>query len=392
MRTYYLEFLDTCLRSHDASNILQENLFCTLSCAEMLAATRVGSIVDLAISQPIRWLAGKTGKLAEQGWTVACMSKAVIALEGALEKVAEDGALLLKESFILYIIEEIAEELDERMNLAERERSIATRVNFCAFLQYILLGEKVRSPDGKTGYRKGVELRRRLFHPEAGGAVAATDEMCKNQAVIVATAMLSDIRDKTKATAAYLLSTDGAMAWGTDAARRAHEATRGVDATDDAAESYWGGFTEYYNKHGTIAVASAAGVVTARANDIYGARADARLITKSRKGKRVGPAVRESASGGLMRQLTPEMRETLIHVCQSGLQADIQQDRNDLEAQHECVRRKAELAYEKARAEPPHLLARVHPPCDRTGPFCANNYHPPLRVRPGCGEDDRSVH
>ena len=89
-------------------------------------------------------------------------------------------------------------------------------------------------------------------------------------------------------------------------------------------------------------------MVTARANDIYGARADARLITKSRKGKRVGPAVRESASGGLMRQLTPEMRETLIHVCQSGLQADIQQDRNDLEAQHECVRRKAELAYEKA--------------------------------------------
>eukprot|EP00966_Prymnesium_polylepis_P199753 4629451-Prymnesium_polylepis.1 len=101
------------------------------------------------------------------------------------------------------------------------------------------------------------------------------------------------------------------MAWGSDAARRAHEATRGVDATDDAAESYWGGFTEYYNKHGTIAVASAAGVVTARANDI-GARADARLITKGRKGKNVGPAERESASGGQMRQLTPEMRETLI--------------------------------------------------------------------------------
>jgi hypothetical protein len=98
----------------------------------MLAATRTGSIVDLAILQPIRWLAGKTSKLADQGWTVACMSKAVIALEGALEKVVEDGPLLLKESFILYIFEGIAVELDESMNLAARQRSIETGVNFCA--------------------------------------------------------------------------------------------------------------------------------------------------------------------------------------------------------------------------------------------------------------------
>ena len=156
------------------------------------------------------------------------------------------------------------------------------------------------------------------------------------------------------------------MAWGTAAAQRAHEATKGVDATNNAAERFFAGFTEYYNKHGNIAVASAAGTVTprtlhsashsalhsalvsgvviSRANDDHGLRSDSRVITAARKGKNIGKAEAGAESGGLVRQLPVEMREALVRAAQQHLTADIERDAADLAAQHECVRLKEELA------------------------------------------------
>ena len=54
MRTYYLEFLDAKMRAPGFSNILEEFIFTVLCSAEMLAATRVAAIVDIAISKPVR--------------------------------------------------------------------------------------------------------------------------------------------------------------------------------------------------------------------------------------------------------------------------------------------------------------------------------------------------
>jgi len=162
------------------------------------------------------------------------------------------------------------------------------------------------------------------------------------------------------------------MAWGTAAAQRAHEATKGVDATNNVAERFFAGFTEYYNKHGNIAVASAAGTVTprtlhsashsashsalrsalpgvviSRANDDHGLRSDSRVITAARKGKNIGKAEAGAESGGLVRQLPVEMREALVRAAQQHLTADIERDAADLAAQHECVRLKEELAQQK---------------------------------------------
>ena len=159
------------------------------------------------------------------------------------------------------------------------------------------------------------------------------------------------------------------MAWGTAAAQRAHEATKGVDATNNVAERFFAGFTEYYNKHGNIAVASAAGTVTprtlhsashsalhsalisgvviSRANDDHGLRSDSRVITAARKGKNIGKAEAGVESGGLVRQLQVEMREALVRAAQQHLAADIERDAADLAAQHECVRLKEELAQQK---------------------------------------------
>ena len=159
------------------------------------------------------------------------------------------------------------------------------------------------------------------------------------------------------------------MAWGTAAAQRAHQATKGVDATNNVAERFFAGFTEYYNKHGNIAVASAAGTVTprtlhsashgashsalisgvviSRANDDHGLRSDSRVITAARKGKNISKAEAGVESGGLVRQLPVEMREALVRAAQQHLAADIERDAADLAAQHECVRLKEELAQQK---------------------------------------------
>ena len=91
-----------------------------LDSAEMLAATRVASIIDYTLSKPMRWLAGKTHLLAPQGWTVASMARAAAALEKGLEGVVADRSLFLQESFMLHIFDGIAEELEENEPLSAK--------------------------------------------------------------------------------------------------------------------------------------------------------------------------------------------------------------------------------------------------------------------------------
>jgi hypothetical protein len=61
---YYVEFLDNMLRKqvsvNDKPSILQQNLFVALTSREMIALSRLLSILHIAICLPFRWLAGKT--------------------------------------------------------------------------------------------------------------------------------------------------------------------------------------------------------------------------------------------------------------------------------------------------------------------------------------------
>ena len=55
----YKLFLDEGLSTPDADNILEENLFIILSSMEMIALSRLFSILHFTINVPMRWLAGK---------------------------------------------------------------------------------------------------------------------------------------------------------------------------------------------------------------------------------------------------------------------------------------------------------------------------------------------
>ena len=65
-RHHFVAFLHDFLCSTDSSNILQHNLFITLSCVELIAQLRVASIFFVAYIIPMRWLAGKTHTLAHR--------------------------------------------------------------------------------------------------------------------------------------------------------------------------------------------------------------------------------------------------------------------------------------------------------------------------------------
>ena len=136
-----------------------------------------------------------------------------------------------------------------------------------------------------------------------------------------------ELRDPHKATSTYLASAGGKMAWGTAESQRAHAATAGVTATNDASEKCFSTFTYYYNMHGTISVESASGVAQARSNDDFGLRAGARLCVESRRGKRVGAALaagstaaRAAEKPGFLQQLPEQLQEAVIKMAMQDLE------------------------------------------------------------------------
>ena len=96
-----MEFLDECLEAHN-DNILQENLWTVLTSSEMIALSRVMSIVHYKIALPMRWLADNTHLMAANGfnWSARSMGKAIDALHDALVKIAKNGNLFLNEEFM----------------------------------------------------------------------------------------------------------------------------------------------------------------------------------------------------------------------------------------------------------------------------------------------------
>ena len=67
-RHYSVAFIHHYLCCTNSDNIIQNNLFITLSCVEVISELRVASIFFIAFIVPIRWLAGKTHELAHLDW------------------------------------------------------------------------------------------------------------------------------------------------------------------------------------------------------------------------------------------------------------------------------------------------------------------------------------
>jgi len=112
-RRLNVEFLDERLRIKDNSNILQENLFIVLSSLEMIAVSRLFSILHVSIVIPFRWLAGNTHKLAQHKWGARSMGRAVDILHTACGQLLDDIKKIHDKKFVMNLFDDMANEIPE---------------------------------------------------------------------------------------------------------------------------------------------------------------------------------------------------------------------------------------------------------------------------------------
>ena len=205
----YKLFLDEQLSTPKADNILQENLFIVLSSAELLAASRVFSIIHFTINIPMRWLAGNSKDLAAYDWSVVSMSRAIDCVYNALLLIKEDGKRLTDESFMLSIFDSLdVEPLNEFM-----KTSFESDVPGCS---------DTDDNNSATQRRKNVYLpkqanakyvRHELFHPSREEHIQ-TNSMMEELAVEAADSLIQEFVDPKKLTSDHLDSLSGRLSWG----------------------------------------------------------------------------------------------------------------------------------------------------------------------------------
>eukprot|EP00956_Cyclotella_meneghiniana_P030815 scaffold78775_cov36-Cyclotella_meneghiniana.AAC.2 len=179
---YYVEFLDEMLRKRDANekaSILQQNLFVILTSVEMLALSRLLSIIHLSISMPFRFLAGKSHQFAEHGWSAADMSRVIDTLHSKLNDIHKNPSLILNENFMMNIFQQY------RNELPPFEEYWVSRTDGTSVVHY-------------------KRIRRRLFHPTKKADKQTTKLVVDELAEIATEALVRELLDEKKATYKYL--------------------------------------------------------------------------------------------------------------------------------------------------------------------------------------------
>jgi hypothetical protein len=130
---YYVEFLDMALRKPKRTNkgpsILQMNLFVALTSSEMIALSRLLSIIHLFIVVPCRYLAGKSHEFRDYNWSALDMnmSRVVDTLHQKLLKIKKQPDLVLDPIFMDNIFLEYRDELppfQEYWNMLFKEKQM----------------------------------------------------------------------------------------------------------------------------------------------------------------------------------------------------------------------------------------------------------------------------
>ena len=106
-----IEFLDDQLRICGNNHILQQNRFIILSPLEMIATSRLFSIVNVAICMHVHWLAGNTHKSAHHNGGAWSIGRVFEILHTALNNILDYITLIHDKSTTMFIFQDIIEEL-----------------------------------------------------------------------------------------------------------------------------------------------------------------------------------------------------------------------------------------------------------------------------------------
>ena len=79
----------------------------------MIATSRLFSILNVAICMPVRWLAGNTQNLAHHNWGAWSIGRVFDILHTALKNILDDITLIHDKSTMMFIFQDIVEELPE---------------------------------------------------------------------------------------------------------------------------------------------------------------------------------------------------------------------------------------------------------------------------------------
>lgn len=78
---------------------------------EMVALSRLSSILYLCICVAVRWLSGKTHTLREYNWGARSMGCVVEILEEKLKELTQDIDMILNKRYVMGFFEDFEEEL-----------------------------------------------------------------------------------------------------------------------------------------------------------------------------------------------------------------------------------------------------------------------------------------
>ena len=360
-RRYYIEFLNECLKSHQ-DNILQNNLFIILTSMEMISQFRVFAILHFCICLPMRWLAGNTHHLGNQGydWSYRSMGKAIDALHDAMVIIESDGAKMLDMDFMDAIFSRIYN--DEPLEpLTEYMTHMFGEYYAWQFLLSILHSNEIfistliqeertgESLDGSQVIPLDI-LKAELFYPKRTENIE-TDDMVKKMAVEVASCLLIELRDPKKITSSYLSSSDGEFSWG-QTSDDDHVAGIGMMATNDPAESPFAALTQQIQSYGRIMGSHASAVGHARLHGDFD------------RGK----------INGLYHQLPENMRSSLLELAlrmstemRRSERKALEKQREEKQRRQETLRQKKLVAAQSEYADALIFLEMFHSPaCWRT--------------------------
>lgn len=258
-RAFLVEYLHSHVFSANHKNILEDFLYQALMTSQFIAMSRANAAIDLRISRPHRWLAGKTSELVE--WSPIKMNWVLDIIDEAFQKVKEDGSALFDSTWDIFA-------------------DVATEQPlFREYLEFTYNHDAVLSPNGRVRH-----LHYKLSLAEILDPTDETNRRTQAKTIeyvqVQAAAALEKMYDRKLAIADKLSSQDGPNSYAKQA--EAHAALRGCNSTNDAtAESVFGAWKHERRRNPGISVRRSSGLAQARISKSL-AQADAVTRRKSR--------------------------------------------------------------------------------------------------------------
>jgi hypothetical protein len=312
------EYADYLLRlPKKQDNILLRCLFVLMTSEEIIAQSRLFSILYISFCLPMRWLAAKTPELQEWEWGPISNGGAIDTLRLKMMDLVKDPTNILEEDFMMGMFSEYINKFPP----------------FKKYWEHLFNKKQMIVVASESGAKvlPYADLRKELFHP-SDSTNAATNSRLVELAPVVAQAILDELHDQKKATYKYL-SISGSEYSVLGCPPDVQKALRGLEATNDMSESALGGATQQIQQFGRISIPNAAAVSDARRNQ-YSQR-----FTKNDKDRR--------HSSGMFYQFPSEVRESLLIVALEDAPKAVSTNREHLDNQREAKRRKEEMMEQK---------------------------------------------